>query len=310
MGLIRALKRIFNHNIQCNQNLDEEILHLYPNRRRVVKLGYNIIIRSGFCVVFVVNNKVTDVLREGKHKLDWSILQATFKRLKIEKSKKKCNSFKADIYFVNLNSLNNFVFESNQPFVIKTETFGKVVANVAGVCNIQINQADLLLQTLLLDRAYIKNKTAKKYVSYYVGNEIAQLIEKQKINFNQMLSETASANNHLNEVVKDSLLSIGLIISNVKLNCISCSRKKQQNKINEYLSYQNEYKGANDNLFTDLSVPINVEKQEGLGEKNNIEEQTYVNVFHRNSNETIKLCSKCGKVTQGNYCNHCGARLN
>ena len=181
--------------------------------------------------MFVVNNKVTDVLKEGKYKLDWSILQGTFRRLKVDKSNKKCNSFKADIYFVNLNVLENFVFESNQPFIIKTETFGKVVANVAGICNIQINQADLLLQTLLLDRAYIKNKTATKYVSFYVGNEIAQLIEKQRINFNQMLSETTAANNHLNEVVKDSLLSIGLIISKVKLNCISCLRKKQQDKI-------------------------------------------------------------------------------
>ena len=168
MGLIKALKKIFSHNIQCGQNLDDELIYLYPSRSRVVKLGYNIIVKTGYCVVFVVKGKVTDVLSEGKHKLDWLILQSTYRKLKVEQLEKKRNSFKADLYFINLKNFNNFVFESNQPFIIKSETFGKVVANVGGMCGLQINQPKLLMQTLLMDRAYIKSKTAKKYVSFYV----------------------------------------------------------------------------------------------------------------------------------------------
>ena len=312
MGLIRALKRIFNHNIQCGQSLEDELLYLYPSRSRVIRLGYNIIVKAGCCVVFVVKGKVTDVLSEGKYKLSWSILQATYRRLKLDHHEKKKNSFKADLYFVNQKSFNDFVFESNQPFIIKTETFGKVVANVGGVCTLKINQPNLLLQTLLMDRAYIKNKTAKKFVSYYIGNEIAQMLEKGKTHFNEMICETKVANNYLNEVMIDALFGIGLKISNVRMNCISCLNKKQQNKINEYLSYQSEYRYSCNNVATEVPISVNVDSDINLSNSNHNESsvETYVNLFHNNSSATLKICSKCNTASHGNYCNNCGAKLN
>lgn len=309
MGLIKAIKKIFSRCIQCSQDLQDELIYLYPSRTRVVKLGYNIIVKSNCCVVFVVKGKVTDVLNEGKHKLDWSILQGTYRRLKVDKHN-NCKSFKADLYFVNLRMFNEFVFESNQPFKIKTEIFGKVSANIIGVCGVKITQPNLLLQTLLMDRAYIKSKTAKKFISYYIGNEVCAKIEKSKINFNEMIGSPEPVNQLLKEQMTDALLSVGLRVENIKINCICCLNKKQQNKINEYLSYQKEMSCSSVDEGEGVLLSVNIDnKSESYANENN-ELKTYINVYHSNSDSQVKICPNCRMQTTGNFCNNCGTRLN
>ena len=313
MGFFSLIKKLFSKNIQCKSDMENDLIYLFPSRSRTVHIGYNIIVKSGFKAVFVVRDKVTDVLNEGKYRLDWLTLSNTARKLKIEKLDNAPNSFRADIYFVNTKLFNQMVFESNQPFIFKTANFGRVVANSGGICSYQISDASAFISVLLRDRAYIKNKTAMKLISYYIGNEINNQLENGKVSFDEIITSPKSINTLLNECMFEALLFAGIRVTNIVMASIQCVSKHQQNKINEFLAYQSELK-ENSSLNMPQCTTVNVNSQfEINGLDNESDESTssvsYVNVGTGNEIGGAKICPHCKATVVGNFCNNCGAKL-
>lgn len=240
MGLFTKIKNIFSKNIECGDEVENHFIYFYPLKNRIVNIGSNIVVRPGYNAVFVYGDKVCDVLPSGKHKIGNTTLPITFDRLKLNKPNKYDNlpkKFKADIYFVNTNLNKEVDFNSDIPFVAKSETFGKVKGYCEGVFDMQVVQPEKVMKFMLADCAYLKNKQGIKKLKLLVGNEVNRGLEKSHLHFSEVLMQPQTLYDYFNPAMNDKILFTGISVNNVEVTSLRLNRKMQE-KVAEYLESQ------------------------------------------------------------------------
>ncbi len=314
MGLLAKLKSMFNKNIDCSKDLDGVFFHVLP-MSKPIPIGCNIIVKEGYQAIFVCKNKVTDILQEGKHKLDNNTIPYTFRRLKLYKIDKHGNmpkKFKCDIYFIEKGKIQNFGFSSAQPYIEKSERFGKVFAYCEGICDFTIENAQKLLEYLLLEHAYVKDKKAILDISSIIGNGVNEILEESPMTFEKILTDNEDVYMYINTNIEKKLGFCGLKCEKVRLNSMEVSSKVQK-KIDEYLKMHNEYKRqfSSSNEFQLKEVYRTLEVQENdeisMSLAHDEEVPSYLNredlVKHPK-----KQCLYCGNYInqRAKFCEFCG----
>lgn len=255
MGLIKNFFKRFSKNIEPREDLTKTLVYMYPLRKRIVKVNAAIDIPPNFSVVVVLNDKVTDVLSSGRHKVNGSTMPVTFQRLKLGKPTKRGNYkklFKADLYFVNLREFINFKYFSDDAFHIKSDTFGRVKGYAEGLCVLWVKNAEELINHLLKRVTKIKTQFAEKEVGVLVGNSVNKLIEKSKLNFTDILLKPEMLNKYINPMVNEHLKEQGLSAESVELHSLQLT-KKVQKKVNEFLSNKAVFVGNNNSVDINLN---------------------------------------------------------
>lgn len=255
MSILSKIKEFFNKNIECGEEIDNEIVYLYPAKRGH-SVGVNIVVKTGFVACFVCGNKVTDVLFPGKHKVNGSVIPGVYKKLKLGVPNKKGNlpkKFKCDIYFVNTQIISDFEFESNIPFVFKTEEIGKVKGYVGGICKFQICDANTLLNYYLSEQPRIKSANLIYEVSSYIGNNASRLIEKSELKFFDLLSKPNDVYAVVNAEIEDDVSGLGIAVKEVKLTNLNLP-KKVQKRMNEYLEQKNKEKNNEEEFLSENDI--------------------------------------------------------
>ena len=314
MGLLAKLKSMFNKNIDCSKQLEGVFFHVIPIAKPIT-IGSNIIVKEGYQAIFVCKNKVTDILQAGKHKLDNNTIPYTFRRLKLYKINRHGNmpkKFKCDIYFLQKGKVQNFGFSSSQPYIEKSERFGKVYAYNEGVCNFIIEDAQKLLEYLLLEHAYVKDKMAIKDISAIIGNAVNEILEESPLTLESILTENESVYMYINTNIDKKLDFCGLRCDLVKLNSMDVSSKVQK-KIDEYLKVQNEYKkqfaDSTQLQLKEVYKSFDMEKNAEIGCATSHEDDNtaYLNRGDL-SKQPKKQCLYCGNYInlKAKYCEFCG----
>ena len=105
MGFFTSLKNMFNKNVECGDDILDCMI--VAHKKKTLHLNKNIYIRENNACVIVYRGKVTDVLFNGKFRINGESIPETYNRAKIEKLTKngaKINKIKkVHIYFVLLN---------------------------------------------------------------------------------------------------------------------------------------------------------------------------------------------------------------
>lgn len=265
MGFIKNFFKRFSKNIEPREDISNVLVYMHPIRKRVVKVNATIDIQPNFAVVVVLNDKVTDVLSSGRHKVNGSTMPVTFQRLKLGKPTKRGNYkkwFKADIYFVNLKTFQGFKYLSDDPFYTKSDKFGRIKGYSEGLCNLTVKDAEELINYLLKRTTKIKPQYAEKEAGILVGNAVNKLIEKSKLHFSDILLKPEKLNKYLNPMVNEHLKEQGISVESVELHSLQLT-KKVQKRVNEFLSNKAAFT-TNGNSF-ELSMAE--EEQEHVNEK-------------------------------------------
>lgn len=324
MGLIAKLKSIFKKSIDCSSELEDKFFHFYVTSGRKVNLGTNIIVKDGFCAVIVSKDKVLDVLYSGKHKIDNSTIPLAFKFLKlykIDQNGHSPSSFKCDFYFIDLNTFKHFEFSSDVPFVRKKDPLGRVEAYSEGVADIKVEMPAKLVEYLLYDHAYIKDKAAMREIGLEIGNAVNKTLEKMNMSFGQMLRDCGTMNAFVNERLQNAFQFMGLSVSNIELTSFMMSSKLQK-KVGVYDLGEKPELPDEDDMFTefnltledgtpvDLTSQILVDKsgeQSATANGDNLFMQSANSNYYANSQ---KQCVFCGKyiTSTAKFCEHCGCR--
>lgn len=231
MGLIAKLKKLFNKNIECGDEIKGHFIYLYPSSSRVVNVNSQIIVGDDYYAVFVCNDRVCDVLASGKHKITGATLPKSFSRLKLGKANragKYPKKFKADIYFVYKHIIPQQNFCSDNKFVIKSNDFGKVKGYSEGLCDIQITDPESLLKVLLIDRYYIKNKLGMQLTLGMVGDQVNKMIEQSKYEFTEIILNPSILTHYLNPSVNVGLDGLGIRLYNVEVTSFKLNRSLQK----------------------------------------------------------------------------------
>ena len=231
MGLLANLRKMFNKNIECGEEITGHFIYLYPSGNRIVHVNSHIIVGDNYNAVFVCNDRVCDVLPPGKHKLTGATLPVTFSKLKLDKPTKNGSlpkKFKADVYFVYKEIMEQQQFCSFERFVKKSNDFGKVKGYTEGLFDIQVTDPEKLFKVLLIDRYYIPNKLGLKIASGYIGNEINRMLEASETSFTEMILKPAILKPMLNPAINERIENLGVKVYNVEVTSLKLNRKMQK----------------------------------------------------------------------------------
>ena len=322
---------MFNKNIENSEEYDDELVHLYSKQPATFNIGYNIVVRPGFNAVFVVKDRVTDVLPSGKYRIAYDGLPLTFHKLKLDKLTDKAmpKKIKADLYFVNINLFKDFAFNGDVPYYNKTKEFGRVVAYAQGSCTMQVQDAGDFVSFLLVDRAYVTNKIATKFSSCYIGNICNKLLEKSKLNIKQIFENPQSATEYLNTNINGYLNDFGVTVSDTKLLSFDVNTRAQKKMGTITPAAQVEQPNLNEDVKTsemvdDMQPRFIVENSEQSVPEmpNEIENDLSLPSVDNNSinntnleSETPEIehltCSNCGAELQphAHFCSNCGFKI-
>ena len=241
MGLISFIKSFFNKDLECKEDISNHFVFMFP-LVNLIKVDRFITVPNGFEAVFVANDTVCDVLHEGKHRITNASLPVLFNKLKLNRANKKGKTpskFKCDIYFVNLSDIStNFIGQN--PFVLKSHSFGKVKGFTEGMIDFRVVDSAKLIEFLLMDMPYIKNGKAIEMLSVCAGDEINSILEKGDTNFKDIIMHPNAIHKYLEQEMVDKLDYMGVRVLDAEVTALRLNKKVQE-KVNKYLSNQSEF---------------------------------------------------------------------
>ena len=284
---------MFSKNIDCSEELDGKILHLYSNKNRIINVGANIIVPEGYFCVFACRDKVTDVILPGKYAINGANLPKTFSRMKLGKPNKNGKykkKFEADIYYIN-NSINsNMKFVAYNAFKIKSEKAGKIKALSEGLFDFQIMAPDVMLKYFISERPYIEEELFLDILGGLIGNYVNGRISENK---EDIVTQLASPNEYFNGRINDQVKldayfeDFGIRVSDIRVEVLHTNTK---NDLVELIENEKK-KQKSESINFDFNVPIMVEKK---------------------SVSSARVCKHCGHKLSGEsmFCEKCGNLIN
>ena len=251
MGLISFIKGLFNHDLECKEDISNHFVYFFP-LKKLIRVNSNIIIPPGFDAVFVSKDTVCDVLKEGKHRITNASLPVLFNKMKLNrpnKNGKLPKKFKCDIYFVNLSDIStDYIGES--PFLLKSVTFGKVKGFAEGMVDFRVIDSSLLIERILVDMPYIKNGKAIGVVSTSIGDEVNNALENSDAGFKDIITHPQVIHKYLSQIMLEKLDYMGVRILDVEISALRLNKKVQE-KVNKYLENHIEFDEQINNLGND-----------------------------------------------------------
>lgn len=314
MGLLKNIKRLFNKNIECGNEIDDRIIFLLK-KNKPLYFNKNIYVKENNACVIVYKGKVTDVIFSGKYRVNKDSIPETYSKAKIDKlqgSGVKVKKIKVDIFYVNLTEFKGFEYWSDIPFKTKSDALGKIKGCLSGLCSIKVLDGGALVRALKDMKGKLSNSNLDNKIGKIVGNKINTLIKRNKIDINMLFNNQNHVESILNADMQDALDKSGIFISNIKLKAIKFT-KKYQKKVNEHFVGQNskiKSFDVNASLGNNLTEKVNV----------SITKTDSINIHSRpmqiqqkvsNVNNFV-VCSYCKKRNSvgSKICTGCGNHLN
>lgn len=254
MGIISYLKGLFNKDLECKEDISNHFVYFFP-LTKLIKVNSNIIVPAGFEAVFVVKDTVCDVLKEGKHKITNASLPVLYSKLKLARPKKNgryTKKFKCDIYFVNLSDIStNFIGEN--PFVLKSYTFGKVKGYAEGMVDFRVVDSLSLIERLLIELPYIKNGKAISILGTVVGDEINSALESSDTKFRDIITHPNVIHKYLAQEMENKLDYMGIRILDAEISALRLNKKIQE-KVSKYLENKIDFDEQIENFSTEKTT--------------------------------------------------------
>ena len=272
MGIFGKLKNLFVSSISFDENKSKGIVSPQKLKGSKVKIDSKVTVPQGYSFVLASSGKCLDVFGAGEFFLCAATLPECCKKLKIHKTDKKNRikkSFKADAYFVSLNT-----FELDLKTNSKAELGGKAsgIFHVGMQAKVKLKVVDVkkFMQVLLDEYAYLKQNEAEKIVYAYLSDFVVDILYK----YNFALSEFLSCNSLVDENVTTQLghkvAKMGLILE--ELSDIKFIMQKKYQK-----EYEQNYKKLHEpkDLQNKEQVEQNQESQTELDQEQ-IKQETSV----------------------------------
>ena len=308
MGIVKTIQKMFSKNIDCSKVLCDTPFHFYSQKNRVVYVGANIIVKEGFEAVFVCNDRVTDVLPEGKHSIIATNLPTTFKRLHLLSASKNgtfATKFRADIYFVSKNKIRNVHFKGGDPLIARSKHFGRIKAYAEGTCDVTIVDAKKLLTFLLLERQCVLDKDFLGLLGCEIGNKVVFKLSECGKGFLDILTLNEEVYNILNDNFVVPYL--GCDIENVRLISMQVPEKLEE-KLNKEIEKRRSVNSEINEIYgTTLNDAFSGIANKPVEGEPKVEEGAV-----KPEVERFKKCMSCGSVIDKNvkFCPNCGMRQN
>jgi membrane protease subunit (stomatin/prohibitin family) len=161
-----------------------EVAHRLPEQGSgEFKFGAQCIVRDSQAAVFYSGGVACDALGPGRHTLTTKNVPLLTKLLALPWG--GTSPFRAEVYFVNLKVFNNLKWGTRDPVAFRDSELGLVRLRAHGVCNIQVTQPVLFVNSLVgtepsYDIAKLENYLSEIVVSRlndHLGENLGTLID-------------------------------------------------------------------------------------------------------------------------------------
>jgi membrane protease subunit (stomatin/prohibitin family) len=190
------------------------------------KLGAQVIVRDNQAAVFYSSGVACDAIGPGRHTLKTMNIPILTKLLSLPWA--FTSPIRAEVYFVNLKVFNNLKWGTRDPVAFRDKEFGLVRLRAHGICNVQVSQPVLFVNTLVGTQASYNIDSLENYLSEVIVSRLNDHLGEHLetlLDFPSQYEELAAG---LSDRLTNDLAHYGLALRDLYLNAITPPAEVQQ----------------------------------------------------------------------------------
>jgi membrane protease subunit (stomatin/prohibitin family) len=191
-----------------------------------IKLGAQVIVRDNQAAVFYSSGMACDAIGPGRHTLKTMNIPLLTKLLSLPWA--FTSPIRAEVYFVNLKIFNNLKWGTRDPVAFKDKEFGLVRLRAHGICNIQVSQPVLFVNTLVGTQASYDIEDLENYLSEVIVSRLNDHLGEHLESLLDLPSQYEKLAEGLSERLTKDLARFGLALRDLYLNAVTPPAEVQQ----------------------------------------------------------------------------------
>jgi membrane protease subunit (stomatin/prohibitin family) len=204
-----------------------EVAHRLPEHGSgEFKFGAQCIVRDSQAAVFYSGGVACDALGPGRHTLTTKNVPLLTKLLSLPWG--GTSPFRAEVYFVNLRVINNLKWGTRDPVAFRDSELGLVRLRAHGICNIQVTQPVLFVNSLVGTEPTYDISRLEDYLSEIVVSRLNDHLGEHLGSLIDLPSRYAELSDGLTQRLAADLSQYGLGLRDLYVNAITPPADVQQ----------------------------------------------------------------------------------
>ena len=263
MKFFEKIKNLFKRDINGNGIGENDLVYIAKNNAKI-KFGQKLDVANNCIAMLVAKNKVADVFTEGSYRLDTNNMPLLSRILKLTKPNKKGelpNSFKVDIYYINLKQFERLPFSSLDYVVAKGKNYKNVKVGLSGDFDFCVFNAVDFMEAMFTQYGLVTDKTAKYEISQLVGTLAVRKVQKNKPNIEDLYGRASNCFEGLADYVSKELFDCGIRVSRIEVTETKFPKKIYKNVS---LDYDEVKQSANPDFQTEMQMQVETSQNEQI----------------------------------------------
>ncbi len=204
-----------------------ELAHRIPEKGSgELKLGAQVIVRDSQAAVYFSSGVACDALGPGRHTLSTKNVPLLTKLLSLPWG--FTSPFRAEVYFVNLKLFTGLKWGTRDPVAFRDKELGLVRLRAHGICNVQVVQPVLFINTLVGTQPAYTVQDFEAYLSEVVVSRLNDLLGQELESILDLPSRYEELSHKLNERLSRDLAGLGIGLIELFVNAITPPADVQQ----------------------------------------------------------------------------------
>lgn len=263
MKFFDKIKNLFKRDIDGSGIGENDLVYIAKNNAKV-KFGQKLDVANNCVAMLVAKNKVADVFTEGSYRLDTNNMPLLSRILKLTKPNKKGelpNSFKVDIYYINLKQFEHLPFSSLDYVVAKGKNYKNVKVGLSGNFDFCVFNAVDFMEAMFTQYGLVTDKMAKYEISQLVGTLAVRKVQKNKPNIEDLYGRASNCFEGLADYVSKELFDCGIRVSRIEVTETKFPKKIYKNVS---LDYDEVKKPANPDFQSEIPMQVETSQNEQI----------------------------------------------
>ena len=242
MGILSSIRNMFVGKISFESKA-KGVVSPYKIKGSKIKIESKVKVPQNYSFVLASSGKCLDVFGGGEYFLTPATLPECCKKLKIHKSDKNNKIkkfFKADVYFVNLNSF-ELDFKTNSKAELGKKASGIFHVGMTAKLKLKVIDVKKFMQVLLDEYAYLKQNEAEKIVLAYISDFAVDILYKYNFALSEFISCNQLVDDNLFTELGHKVAKMGLMLEDMSNSKYILPKKYQK----EYEINYNKLHGIN-----------------------------------------------------------------
>lgn len=277
--------------IEC-PNIEENVFVIrFPLLNNSIKIGTKLYVKQNQVAVFVDEGHVLDVLAEGVHLLNHQSLPLL--AAKRNWSKRFNDSFKCEIYFVELTLFDNLKWAMVNSLIIRDNDFGSIAIKCFGNFAFKVTNAKLFMKELFGKIQEFNNEDIALYLRTLIVTGITDMLLDTRISALDFMANYDKFEMNDFQNIRDKFANCGLFLQRLNIEDVTIPEQ-----IEKLLNTK-----VMENMKSTIKLPVNHPLNSGTSYTEEMQR-----LFNFTHDFTVN-CVNCGATISRNfkYCPQCGA---